>query len=154
MSCLEKDDYHSQRTRAFKSCGFVQGCLESQSCEIPCKGNGALTQGKLPGGARGAIGLESWGSLRDTVLGVMFPSSGLPFNLPGGLKGSQETGSLGSHGSKVSGSAMVAGSGSMSATDGEPESPASQQPPRGAALVGGHAGNWELWELEGTLPKG
>lgn len=84
----------------------------------------------------------------------MFPNSGLPFNLPGGLKGSQETGSLGSHGSKVSGSAMVAGSGSMSATDGKPESPASQQPSRGALMEEGHASNWELWELGGTLPEG
>lgn len=65
----------------------------------------------------------SRGSVRDPVLGAMFASSGLPFNLPGGLKASQETGSLGSHGSNMSGSATVAGSGLVSAADGEPELP-------------------------------
>lgn len=43
---MEKDGSHSWRTRARKSCGFVQGCAGSQTCE----GKGALTQGKLPGG--------------------------------------------------------------------------------------------------------
>lgn len=146
---MEKDGSRSQRTRTCKSHGFVQGCTGSQACE----GKGALTQGKLPVGC-GEPSAWSWGFLPDSVLGTPFPSSGLPFNLPGGLKGSQETGSLGSHGSEVSGSAMVAGSGSLSTTGGEPESPASQQPPMGAVLEGGHAGNWELWGLEGMLPKG
>jgi len=132
-----------------KAVVFVQGCTESQTCEILCEGNGGPNSGQAAWGARGAIGLENRGSFRDTALGTAFPGSGLPFNLPGGLKGSQEAGSLGSHGSEVSGSAMVAGSGSTSAADEEPESPASQQ-----RHWGGHAGNWELWELEGTPPKG
>lgn len=47
----------------------------------------------------------------------MFVGSGLPFNLPGGLKASQETVRLGSHGSNVSGLATVASSGSASAAE-------------------------------------
>lgn len=47
----------------------------------------------------------------------MFVGFGLPFNLPGGLKASQQTVRLGSHGSNVSGSATVASSGSASAAE-------------------------------------
>lgn len=81
----------------------------------PCRAGGLLGVAgeakpvKFPGKGMGPS-LRACGAITElglpltlTVLGTSLPSSGLPFNLPGGLRGSQESGNLRSHGSKLSG---------------------------------------------------
>lgn len=52
LSCVEKDDYRSQRTRAFKSCGFCFSvALKAKPVKFSVKGTGPKLRASCLGGA-------------------------------------------------------------------------------------------------------